>query len=76
MVRQAPSGEFGVTPSDRMRIMRELLEMREIVDSHLRELPESERENEEYRLEFVFPLLQYLSRGYFVLFPELVRELR
>ena len=69
-IRQAPVGEFGVSSSDRSWIVHHLSEMRMIFERHLAEMPSSEREYEEYRLEFELPMFNYLSRAYELFYPE------
>ena len=68
-IRLAAVGEYRASPEDRSWIVHHLAEMRMIVDRHLAELPSSERQYEEYRLEFELPMFTYLSRAYLLFYP-------
>lgn len=75
-VRSAPTGEFGASQEDRRWVVHQLIEMRELTDEHLRSVPASERQYEEYRLSFVLPLYTYLSRAYDVYYADIAEARR
>ena len=72
-IRQASVGERGISPSDRSWMVHHLSEMRMIVERHLAEMSSSERQYEEYRLEFELPIFNRLSRAYDLFYPEVRR---
>jgi len=69
-IRQAADGGSGASTGDRSWIVHHLAEMRMIIDRHLAEMPFSERQYEEYRLEFELPMFTYLSRAYLLFYPD------
>ncbi len=68
-LRQAPVGEFGVSPEGRSWILHHVSEMRMILERYLAEIPSSERQYEEYRLELELPIFNHLSRAYELFYP-------
>ena len=58
------AGDRGVSEEDRAWILAQLSEMQMLFERHLSHIPASEREYEQYRLEFELPLFSYMSRTY------------
>ena len=73
-VRASVAGGRITTDAERRSIVQELALMDGILERHLAQVADDEREYESYRLEFELPTFSYLRRTYALFYPEAVAE--